>query len=287
MLETSLLYGGKVRLVYDSAKHAYYEGGKKIDGVTSATGKIDKSGPLIYWAVNKCALPYVFGSVKLKVDGKIKPGIIYDEMQLDEIAKEAALQHNKKKSAAGSVGTLIHDWCEKWIKADINKKRKAGTPIIYHGYNDYPEMPINQQMINGVEAFMDFVKQHDIQFKESERKVFSRNYRFAGTMDFEAIIDGELCVGDLKTSNHIVTEYHYQTAAYQGARMEETGQKYAARWILRVSKELTVKEDGTEGIEFEARRLDQKDFDEDYKTFLAALQILRREKILNPPKYNY
>ena len=292
MIETYPLYGGKVKLMYDSVKHKYFEGGQEVDGVTTALGKIDKSGQLVWWAVNDVCLPFIFGNEtgnvkpgKPKFPGMIHAGKAYDEVFLMNLREEASTKHRTVTKTAAGIGTMIHEWCEKWIKADINKRRKAGTPIIHAGYNDYPPMPVNPQMINGAKAFLEFVKKHHVIFQESENKIFSRLYRYAGTQDFEAIIDGELCIGDLKTSNAIYTTYRYQVSAYQQARFEETGNDYKARWILRVGKEATVDSEGNPAVEFEAVRLDKSEHDEDFKTFLASLQILRREKLLSPKSW--
>lgn len=283
-LKFKSLKGKEVNLQYDDAKHQYFIDGVRADGVTTALSVIDKSGPLIYWAVNKMAIPFLKDT--------IKPGVIYDEVQLMNIFTDASRQHTKKKDEAAGVGTLAHDWVERWIKHRINEQfihdhRKESTiPALPHPEHALPpEMPTSPLLRNAVQAFMLWEKEHSVIYHHSEKKVCHPKYGYAGTLDFEATIDGELSIGDLKTSNGIYDEYRFQIAAYLAAREAETGKKYKARWCVRIGKETKRDKDGNEMVEFEAKRYDTGDDQKkDFAAFISALTLCRRLKELRPPR---
>jgi len=242
MVEKYLLYDGKVELSFDSDKHIYQVNGKIVDGVTSIIQIVDKSGPLMYWAVGQ-AMDYLRNN--------LKPGKALDEIEIREILEEASKQHRLSKTRAGNVGDLTHEYIEKAMKGEK------------------PKMPVNKQIRNGIKAFVKWAKENNFKPKLVEKKVYSKRFRYAGTMDIEGLVNGKLAIIDIKTSNGIYDEMRYQVAAYQNAREEETGKKYEERWIIRLGKE-----DG----EFEAVRLD--DYEKDFKAFLAALILYRRKKEL-------
>jgi len=247
MTEKFHLYNGTVELCYDPQRHLYTVGGIPIEGVTSVVSVIDKSAPLMQWAVNE-AIDYL--------RERIKPGLPLDEIQLKEALYGASIQHKVFKRKAGDLGTLIHGWIESYIKGEK------------------PPMPINEAMKNGVNAFLSWMEKNEVKFLSSERKIYSRKYKFAGTLDAEGTIGGKSAIIDFKTSNAIYDEMRYQVAAYQCAREEEEGKRYDERWIIRFSKKL----DDAGLAEFEAARLDN--YEEDLKAFLGALVLYRRQKQL-------
>jgi translation initiation factor 2B subunit (eIF-2B alpha/beta/delta family) len=121
---------------------------------------------------------------------------------------------------------------------------------------------------------------HNVRWLRTERKIYSRKYQYAGTLDGLATVDScqdvaccgriyqdELSLIDWKSSNHLRTEYLYQTAAYQQAEQEEFGCDIKARWILRLGKE-----DG----KFEAWY--EQNFEQDFEAFLGCLNLYRANK---------
>jgi len=99
-----------------------------------------------------------------------------------------------------------------------------------------------------------------------EHRVFSRLYGYAGTLDWLGRIDGRLSIIDYKTGP-VVPSYGPQTAAYAEAHAEETGERVARRYALR------LKFDGTYSIEQFTDR-------NDIAVFHAALRVAtwKREK---------
>lgn len=274
-LQTHRLYKGQVKIVFSPRYHAYYLNEyateNRLWGVTSATGMIDKSGPLMWWAVNKCAIPYL--------KERILPGKSYDEVELMKMFDEAGREPNRKKSEAGAIGKLIHEWCERWIKWSINQRE-----VLHPDFLQKPEMPTSPIMVNGVTSFLGWVEQHKVEFLHSEKVVYSKKHRYVGTMDAEAIVDGELAVVDFKTSNGLYDEYRFQAAAYLNARQEETKKKYQSYWLVRFDKESKKDDEGNDYVEFEARRNDIADFPADFAAFVGALSVLKRKKQLDAEK---
>lgn len=235
-METMQMYGGAVTLSFNPGRHMYTVDGKKVDGVTSVLGVINKPA-LLGWAA-RCAADHV--------RARLMPGMALDELGIKQLCDEAVKAHLAKRDRAADIGTLTHQWIEKYIKGEN------------------PDLPLNEEVRNGAKAFMEWVQSRHVEFIHSERRIFSRKYSYAGTLDFEARIDGELFVGDIKTSSAIYPEMFFQTAAYQHARQEEEGHVYHGNIIVNCKKDggLDVKE--------------SREFDENFRAFLGALTLYRR-----------
>lgn len=205
----STLYKGKVSVRFFPKSHIYMMNGKRKTGCTTYIGIKDKSRPLMSW---KSSLTVDFMLKKLK-EGVITKDIIYLASYIDEIEKEEA----------ATTGKAVHEWAEKFIKASLKK-------------GPMPGMPEEKNVQVGVNAFLDWAKEHDVKFLSSERVVYSMKHDFMGTLDIEAKIDGKLCLVDLKTSNGLYNAVNLQTAAYVMADKEESKREYKGRWAIRLSK---------------------------------------------------
>jgi len=218
----SKLYGGETELVFDSMKHQYSVDGETIPGTTSVLEIISKPG-LMFWSANMAAEYFKENLV---------PGKALDEIQIENIYKEAKRAHTKKKESAGDIGTLVHNWVDKYCKGEN------------------PGMPINDQAVGAIERFLFWVKSNNVVFLRNEQPCYSKKYKYAGTIDGICTMNGKLYLFDLKTSNAIRTEYYLQVAAYLNARIEEYPQeKYDGVIILRVGKEDGDLEPKTKPIE--------------------------------------
>lgn len=276
----SELYKGKVKIRFFPDSHQYWMNGIRKQGVTTIIGIKDKSRPLMTW---KGQLTVDFLLKKLQ-EGKITREIICAASYIDEIEKE---------EAAG-FGTEIHDWCERYIKAKLSK-----------GKLPFPDMPESKRAQVGVNAFLDWEKEHEVKFVSSERVVYSKKYDYMGKMDIEAKIDGKLCLVDLKSSNGLYNSVNLQTAGYVKADEEESGRKYKGRWAIRLSKydesEYVEREERKKEVKrlvAEYRKKDFKDYDippyqvfeaknldetagsteYDFEAFLACLTLFRWDK---------
>lgn len=214
------MYGGKVLVRFlgpteeKPGRHIYMVDGIRKTGVTTILGIKDKSVPLVSWATGLSA-DYLEDLIK---KGKV--------VTLDDVYVSEGLYSVRKQEAA-DIGTKIHDWAEKYIKHKLKIKGYA-----------FPEMPDEKEVQIGINAFLDWEKEHEVKFISSERVVYSKKYDYIGKMDVEAKVDGKVCLIDLKSSNGIYNAVRMQTAAYAKADEEEQKKKiYSGRWAIRLSKE--------------------------------------------------
>jgi hypothetical protein len=247
-METTELYGGRIKLVFDPVKHLYSVGGGPVDGVTSVLGVIAKPA-LVPWAVKMTA----------EAIGRAwKPGVASDEIEIARAIADAKMAHRRKTEDAAAIGTLVHRYAENVLK---------GLPA---------EIPTNAEARRSCEAFEEWRIAHLVRARHVERKVYSTGYSYAGTCDLVAVIDGAETVADVKTSSGIYSEMFYQVSAYKEALVEEeVVSTYADRAIIRFDK-LTGA--------FEFKPLKSSDHEADYEAFLAALALHRRQKMHNPPR---
>lgn len=238
------LYNGEILLEFDEEKHMYTLDGDKVDGVTGILSIINKPA-LLYWAVNQ-SVGYL--------QRNIRPGVIYDEIQLSKLMGEAKYAHKQRSTEASDIGKIVHRWIEEWI---------AGKQ---------PKLPINQEARNAIAQFQSWVDTKDVEFLQSEKVVYSRKFNYAGTTDFIAKMGNKILLGDFKTSNGIWDEYWFQTAAYQHAFLEEfPDEEIHGNIIVRLGK------DGTLEIK------DSYEYEKNIVAFLGALALARRVNELKPP----
>lgn len=241
------LYKGTVTVDYWDQYHRYEirETGVKPLSVTAVTGLVDKSGPLIYWAVGLTR-----DYLNMLADKKVAIG-------KEEILIASKL-HLEKKKAAATSGSLVHAWAEDFIKG-----RK-------------PDMPTDQQVANGVLAFLKWVDEHEVKFEASEQVVYSKKHGYVGLLDARCTmkygVNGEKenhkirHLTDFKTSKGFYDEQYLQVSAYQEADAEESGREYGSAIIAKFDKQTA---------EFEARETaDHKQNFEAFKGLLVAKKRL-------------
>ena len=125
-----------------------------------------------------------------------KTKVYKSRMALDPLIKGMKSAYRSKSHDAINIGNITHNWVEE----AINWKLEGG---------EIPKMPKQEEAVNSIEAFKDWVSQNVVEWKSSEEKLFNRKYRYAGTVDARAIINGEYCVIDWKTSKAVYPEYHH------------------------------------------------------------------------------
>lgn len=268
------LYGGKVigRFVEnkETGYHAYFvsdeeRGIKNLRpaGVTTILGVKDKSRALLPWATG-LARDYL---EQLVLENKtISVPDIYEACELYKV----------RKQEAANIGDLIHNWVEEYIKWRIG----------LDGYNK-PEIPKDNAIQLGVIAFLEWEDSHKVQFVSSERIIYSRLWEYIGKMDIEAVVDGKLALGDIKTGNGLYNSVRAQTAAYLKGDEEESKKKYDTRWAIRLSKETKEEYDRRmhqKGLKdwpdyqvFEAMEFPDE-IGEDFEWFLAHKKVYDRDK---------
>lgn len=206
MIETPL-YGGEVLLQFDEARHQYrvvIKGRKyKVPSVTRITSIIDKSGPLVNWAIN---------NTLDVIRGAIGPGAEYSETYLEEVYRAAKRESQRRKSEAASRGTLVHSILEGYGKGGV-------LP---------PESDCKATLA------VEWLRASGIQVEESERRIYSCQNRYSGTLDAIGTLNGRVVLIDWKTGKSVYPEFRLQTAAYVKAYEEETGKRIEDRCLVRL-----------------------------------------------------
>lgn len=249
------LYGGKVLIDFYPESHRYKKPTERtyLISATSATGVIDKSRFLIPWAA---ALDQKFLLAYLEeVQGP------FTKEELFPIINEAFQQHTIKKEEAGDIGSEVHAWIEKFIKAKMTKTEQPTLDGIE-----------NDNVLNGINGFLDWYNAHEVTFTASERLIYSLQHDYCGLTDFTAIVDGKNCVGDFKTGKGVYSDHHYQLSAYWKAIEEEDKSNFDAGIILHCNKETG---------EFTSHEITKENNELNFPAFLACLSIKRREKELS------
>jgi hypothetical protein len=102
----------------------------------------------------------------------------------------------------------------------------SGETISRENYDNY--------QLESIDEFHKWVKEHDLTVQALEQHLWSEEYKYAGTCDCIAMVDGKLMILDWKTSKGIYDEYFLQMAAYVNAFEELTGIKVWGIGILHI-----------------------------------------------------
>lgn len=242
VVEKSLHYNGEVEILFYPNSHRYRKSTEKtyLTGTTTATGMYDKSRPLMIWA------------------GRLIEKYLLDQLEAGEvitpeIVMTAINQPNEKRDEAAAIGTLVHEWAEAWIKDNA-------LPI-----------PEDERVRNGAMAFLKWVKEHDIKFIASEKRVYSRKHNYVGTMDVVFTMGDEnheiIHAGDFKTSSGFYIDQAFQVSAYQYAETEEHGTVFGDKCVIRFDKDTG---------EFDVKWFPAEEHKLHIRGFLACLELKRQ-----------
>lgn len=220
---------------FDEKKHLHTFDGKPLTGVTTVLSVISKGDGLIQWSANE--------AVKWLKENPTD----YDG---------AKFAWKTCRDSAGDKGTDLHAEVERVIKDAIQNNG---------GYVKKDDK---------VKQFTDWAITNKIKFLESEKNVWSKELWIGGIVDFVFERDGEVYVGDLKTSKTIYATYFWQTSAYQYC-LQEMGlyPKIKGFCIVRLGK------DGS----FEVG--ENYAYDDNIEGFKSALTIYRKLNLISTPRY--
>jgi hypothetical protein len=228
-------------LAFDDAKHRYLYAGMPVPSVTTILQTVAKP-VLVPWAVKMTSEHWL---------GAVKAG----RTDFDILDKESRGIHRKKASDAASIGTNVHHYAECFFK-------KLPLPILQ-----------TDEAKRGADAFHKWAEATNVEVLAVERRIYSKEFGYAGTVDLVARINGILSVADYKTSSGIYPEMRLQTAAYQHALQEEKKMEFGPRWIIRFDKKTG---------EFEDKAF--PDFESDFSGFKGALLLHRSLKAMTEKK---
>lgn len=231
---------------FKAKNHTYKVKGKQVPGVTSITGIIDKSGPLIWWAV---------GEAENYIKKEMESGKSYDEVEIDKLAENAKYAHKRSAKKATSIGTVVHKYAEDYINAILNNKKE-------------PEMPENEEAQESVIEFLDWWESNEVKPIASEKIVWFPEYDYAGTADLITRINGKKFLIDFKTSKGLYSEYDLQATAYLKAEENRLNTQFSGGFgLLRFPKN---------SAGFEKKLVsDRKKIEKHWKGFKAARDLYK------------
>lgn len=278
--ESYWFYDHTVELRFNTEEHKYYRVGElgnliPVNGVTNTVGIKDKSFMLTPWAA-KVAIQKLLRLIPTEmVEGtiRIKP-LTFEEFTT--IALEAKSAHKDKLDEASDIGHAAHKCLEDSINHAIqNDPQRIVRTLI--------ALPADELANNAAGSGFAWMLQHNVRWQETESKVYSREFDYAGTMDGLAICDScedkaccpvpfkdRLSLIDWKSSNHLNLTYLFQVASYKKAKTEEfPALNIEDIWILRLGKS------EEEAGKFEPWHLTPDEYEEDLQGFLACLTLTR------------
>lgn len=243
------------RFKFDPVEHMYTLDDKPLHGVTSILRVIAKPA-LIQWSADE-VVRYI-ESHWSDVDAEGKGFREY----LEPMLKEARVAHRKKKEDAGEKGHDVHSKVEELVKKAIAE---------YEGYfYDWMLTPSYGDQVN---RFIKWAYENKVKFLESEKRIYSEESWYAGTLDLILVIDGKKYIADVKTSSAIYPEFYLQMAAYQGA-LEEMNEHtdIAGAMVINLSKK--------GGFEIGMNYA----YDDNRLAFLAALVLYKQLNAIGGPQ---
>lgn len=248
-IQSSSLYNGTVRIEFNPATHRYtiYDGDKvvRVPSVTTILGTLDKSGPLIPWAINQ--------TVDYVQKGLLQDGVYaeaYSATFLETLLAQAKKAARHAKQEAADIGTLAHNWLENYFRGVVEPLPEAGPAA------------------NCVTAGLAWLHEHHVQIIDVERRIYSRRHGYSGTSDMFALVDGKKTCLDWKSSKGLYPEFRFQTAAYVKAYEEENPTE-------RIEQRILVQLGKVTG-EFHAITLPRRDNAKDFRAFKGLLAAYNR-----------
>lgn len=265
----------------DGRGHYYTANGKKVQFSPSGISNLlDK--PQLKWWYASCMEEELLA--KITAGEPMTPAIISN-------AKKA---WERKIDREADYGSQVHEFAEKMVKGI------------------QPPMPEHPKARRGAIAWLEWFDRNHIETIESESHVYSKKYKFAGTTDLLARVNGKIAIVDYKAAGPkdplsdccekwvqkrddgytckgcggdclvktkgVYSSYRYQTVMYQIAR-EEMRPADGRRSFEpgEIEERWVIRFDKLTG-QFEAHRLDNRKKDEE--AVKALLKIAKREKEL-------
>lgn len=153
-----------LRVVQQGDKRFYKINGDKVPSVTTVLGVIDKSGPLVGWAVRETC-----DYIEKKVDTEYIP--------FAQVIAMARKEATRIRDEAGDVGIDVHHAIQTWVKLKT-----------MNGADDYDPGFTEPRRKKAWEAFLAWAKKVNLRPIRTEQTVFNPTHMYAGTLDLVAVI---------------------------------------------------------------------------------------------------
>ena len=204
-----------IDLYFDPVKHVYKVNGKNVRSVTGITSEgVPKKG-LQDWLIST-PMAEAESQIKTLLDQQVK----LDRVILARVFQTASEKTEKIKKDAGLVGTVVHGLVEDYLKG-----------------KEIPEQT-DKKVIACWNNFLKWWDKQEYTPVEIEKKIYSKNFNYAGTLDLVVKDkEGKLVLIDIKTSNSVSFDYHLQLNAYKFAYEEETKSPISSALIVRLPKQ--------------------------------------------------
>lgn len=180
--------------------------GKRVPGVTTILSRFKDSGGLIHWAWEQGR------------DGK---------------------DYRESRDQAASAGHIAHAM----IEAHIHGEQFSEPSLADLGLPDSPEgeeqwEEAMSKAKHAYEQFLEWRESTKFEIIATEVPLVSERYRFGGTIDAIAVINGKVSLLDWKSSNAVYGDYIVQVGAYRQLWEEHNPEQLIARaHLLRVAKD--------------------------------------------------
>ena len=175
--------------------------------VTSILSVIDKSGPLMGWAVGceRRAFEQALSEVLTHPDTGGHQDV-YDRVMRAVKGQRASVREADK---AKDIGLAAHKWIE-WYTRNLLGEL---------GIEDEPDL--TEPSMRAVTAFLDWARGVAFTPLMAERVVYCPNCAYAGTFDCVGKVSGLVMLIDWKTGKAVYPEAHLQNIAYRHAARRE------------------------------------------------------------------
>lgn len=173
------------------------------------------------------------------------------------------IDSTKYRDKAANIGTCAHLMVQNYLSG-----------VKETDYSLFSQDDIDQAE-NALISYFEWEKSHQIKPVLLEKGFASNEYKFGGTVDCVAELNGKLWLVDFKTGKAIYDEMGIQLAAYRQLLVEQ-GYEIEGCRILRIGR------DETEG--FEDRVFDNKTLDKQWQIFYHLLQVYYLKNEVKPAK---
>jgi len=252
----------------DKGKSRYYmvEGDPEVEGIPL---------PSVTTVLNIIAKPALVGWAKKISLEKVREEMLTEEVRhqliphdigygewLDGMLSRAKARPDQVRDEAAEWGTQAHTWLSEVLEGKVEEEK----------------VPEEFQPV--VQGFSAWGALNGLVFERSEWMVYSKLYKFAGTVDiggYAVDVPGKQTkpfIADLKTGSGVYKEAALQLGAYAFCDTEMTGQPIEEGWILHIPRKQPEKGESA----FQAYRMDARHLKMAYWNFVNALELWRGMK---------